>query len=1325
MKSETYGALRKDLQRIQKTLVASQVDAVRRDPALSARMQRLHAEAEVGGHIDEFVGLAARRSTVLFLLRTVFVRVLEDLGILSLKRIRDEWGFAAFREVAPALGLRAYFAFIFRDLAVDFPALFAPADDELPLPHEDGCRELWNLWHHPNRNGEHYVWNEDGFDSHFLGDLYQDLDADIRKRYALLQTPPFVEEYILDHALTPALAEFDPAALHASGRRFRILDPTCGSGHFLIGAFHRIATYWRDTHTMSELGACERALESVWGCDINPHAVEIAQFRLLLEVVARTGSEDFDLLAALKLNVRAMDSLIPWEKSAKQVELFPAKDRLDAYATPKQRKENATFLGREFHVVVGNPPYIQPKDDRKADDYRAFWPNSCFKEFCLHAPFLERFLVLGAKGAFTGQITANNFAKRTFGKAVITKVLSKWRTTAVIDTSLAPIPGHGWKGGTSTVMLFGRCMPFDPAPIPWVLAKRRENTTFDEPAKSQAWLAIKNADLHADSQGPYVDVQLRDAIQVASFPWDLRGQDGQEVLALMHRASDIPLVSLCEGRIGSDIITRAPEIFEWSLRDGNRLGIPLQLLRPYADGKSIRDWHSDLPDYVLVPYANRTPVVGLERETIERTFWKWRRTLSTRFVSGGVTLRDKGLPFFSIPQVPWHKHASNKVIAFPFVTTEPHFAIVEREAWFKDSVKLIKLRQSETPGEWLSVLGTLNSSTASFWLRGKFKGTGNVRELWEERIQIDEKLGAFPLPRLNENTAGMLASTLNAVGKSRSAYLPGNILESGEWSVTSLASKLATSRERYLALTFQMVALQEELDWIIYCAYHLVDPLPTVGPEAIEPLAPGHRPFEIVLARSDEDAENAEKSSWWSRHSHDRVTAIPVSYSDAHRTRLQHRIDLIESDVRLALVEAPAYKRRWQLPEWASETKQAAESWLLDRLEELFSPATEIIPQGPLAEPKPYRLEDIAIAWARDPRVAAVAGVWTGTGASVDLTLVAERLLRDNALPDNPCRVYSEEGMRNFEEWKRTWLLQDQEDVWEKARAHAELRGEAAPTKRLIDPCDESQALDSIPLPPKFDKHDFSADEFFSLRGTLNVPRERFILFAELSPNRFGWNGWRDRDRALAQVEAFTLAENDPQEPLPLPTSDDPRRCGVTFGLWESLPDVRRWGKTEEHGELQALAREACHQSRCPCPIVEAWKSQVLQGKLTDKALGKAKAKRKDPVTLKHEATVSLASRAWVASLFHVGKEFDTAALWARHRSRLSEPPQSTLPGVNGPPVQLVMAEVNGGPRSEGASLDETQLALVLDDLVASGDLQVRGRGKKKRFQLVPRGVSS
>ena len=630
MKSETYKALLKDLQKLEKTVVTSQIEAVRSDPTTTDRMARLHAEAEVGGGLDDFVATAARKSTVLFLLRTVFVRVLEDLGILGLKRIRDDWGFAAFREVAPALGFRAYFAFVFRDLARDFPALFSPGEEELPLPNEDGCRALWNLWHHPNRDGEHYVWNGDGFDSRFLGDLYQDLDADIRKRYALLQTPHFVEVYILDHAVTPALAEFDPAKLRAAGETFRVLDPACGSGHFLIGAFHRLADYWRDFHGLTEWEASERALESVWGCDINPHAVEIASFRLLLEVVARTRVTDMDRLARLAMNLRTMDSLIPWERTTKQEELFPFKDRLDAYATPKQRRENAAFLQRPFHVVVGNPPYITPKDVRKKTDYKLFWPDSCYMRYALSAPFAERILSIGAADAFTGQITANSFLKRQFGVPVIEKVLPRFDVTHIVDTSGAFIPGHG----TPTLIIFARNRPPTQPTIKAILGKRGEPRKPANPEKGLVWSAIAAAGDEPDDSSPFISVTSLSRESMASHPWSLGGGAAGEIHEALESAVSARLVPNVASRLGLMTILKQDDLYfdpPPGLIEDGKFAVRI------VEGVCVRDFYIAAPDPALFPYKSDAPTEAFDlpfESPLLHFFWKYRGLLWARMRAG-------------------------------------------------------------------------------------------------------------------------------------------------------------------------------------------------------------------------------------------------------------------------------------------------------------------------------------------------------------------------------------------------------------------------------------------------------------------------------------------------------------------------------------------------------------------------------------------------------------------------------------------------------------------------------------------------------------------
>jgi hypothetical protein len=118
------------------------------------------------------------------------------------------------------------------------------------------------------------------FDTRFLGDLYQDLSEAARKRYALLQTPDFVEKFFLDRTLEPALDEFQ--AEFKAGT-FKMIDPACGSGHLVIGAFKRLFDrLLRAEPAASRRELVIRSLACVPGIDINPCAAAIARFRLLL-----------------------------------------------------------------------------------------------------------------------------------------------------------------------------------------------------------------------------------------------------------------------------------------------------------------------------------------------------------------------------------------------------------------------------------------------------------------------------------------------------------------------------------------------------------------------------------------------------------------------------------------------------------------------------------------------------------------------------------------------------------------------------------------------------------------------------------------------------------------------------------------------------------------------------------------------------------------------------------------------------------------------------------------------------------------------------------
>jgi methylase of polypeptide subunit release factors len=88
------------------------------------------------------------------------------------------------------------------------------------------------------------------------------------------------------------------------------------------------------------------------------------------------------------------------------------------YASEDTARLNSV-LGQQYHAVVGNPPYIPPKDAGMRAAYREIY-QSCYMKYALAAPFIERFFDLAQTGTqerasgFVGMIVGKNFMKRDF-----------------------------------------------------------------------------------------------------------------------------------------------------------------------------------------------------------------------------------------------------------------------------------------------------------------------------------------------------------------------------------------------------------------------------------------------------------------------------------------------------------------------------------------------------------------------------------------------------------------------------------------------------------------------------------------------------------------------------------------------------------------------------------------------------------------------------------------------------------------------------------------------------------------------------------------------
>jgi len=161
----------------------------------------------------------------------------------------------------------------------------------------------------------------------------------------------------------------------------------------------------------------------------------------------------------------------------------------------------------------------------------------------------------------------------------------------------------------------------------------------------------------------------------------------------------------------------------------------------------------------------------------------------------------------------------------------------------------------------------------------------------------------------------------------------------------------------------------------------------------------------------------------------------------------------------------------------------ALKSWLLDRME------TNAI----WHEHTPVSCSQLRDVLSKNADWVAVAGIYNGAPVE-NLDDLVTRLAVTEAVPFLPVLRYTETGLRKRAEWEQVWELQRKEDAGETVE---------------------------IPVPPKYRTNDFQRGDYWRLRGGLDVPKERFVLYPGLERDAdrtpvLGWAGWNHLEQAQA-----------------------------------------------------------------------------------------------------------------------------------------------------------------------------------------------------------------
>jgi len=262
---------------------------------------------------------------------------------------------------------------------------------------------------------------------------------EVRKAGGVYYTPQYIVDYIVENTVGKLLSE---CKTPADVTRLKILDPACGSGSFLLGAYSALIR-WHEAYYSDKERLTQRdheaayydsdgrvrltarlkrqiLLNNLYGVDIDAQAVEVTRFSLSLKALEDTRRAELyeertlfrqTVLPDLRQNIKCGNSLIGPDYFTGQMFTDHAELlRVNPFDWGTEFSQIMAAGG--FDAVIGNPPYVFTRNEGFTESEKAYF----YKHF-LHQSvqlntfglFTEQVFRLLREGGSMGFITPNNW----------------------------------------------------------------------------------------------------------------------------------------------------------------------------------------------------------------------------------------------------------------------------------------------------------------------------------------------------------------------------------------------------------------------------------------------------------------------------------------------------------------------------------------------------------------------------------------------------------------------------------------------------------------------------------------------------------------------------------------------------------------------------------------------------------------------------------------------------------------------------------------------------------------------------------------------------
>ena len=288
-----------------------------------------------------------------------------------------------------------------------------------------------------------------------------ELKPEVRKAGGVYYTPEYIVDYIVANTVGEAIKGKTPDEIV----NIKILDPACGSGSFLLGAYKYLLNYHKEyflkNKTKKYMGSRYEIIDesgnlalwvrkqilinNIFGVDIDSNAVEVAKLSLLLKSfedsfnVNEYGQGSLlneKILPSLDNNIKCGNSLIGNDFYESHLDLDDATlYKINCFDWEEEFK--SIFKVGGFDVVIGNPPYVR---NRELDENQKMYFNSFYKsadgQYDLYQLFYEKGINILKEKSILGYITSNKFTIASYGKKLREYILDNCIIKQIIDVSM-------------------------------------------------------------------------------------------------------------------------------------------------------------------------------------------------------------------------------------------------------------------------------------------------------------------------------------------------------------------------------------------------------------------------------------------------------------------------------------------------------------------------------------------------------------------------------------------------------------------------------------------------------------------------------------------------------------------------------------------------------------------------------------------------------------------------------------------------------------------------------------------------------------------------